>query len=67
MEADILIINFLLWPAELGQCLAARGVAVVYGGGDFGLMGKMAHAVLDSGGDLTGIIPKFFTGTYSGV
>ena len=49
--------------AELGEYLAERRIAVVYGGGLFGMMGKMAHGVLDKGGDLTGIIPKFFTGS----
>ncbi len=48
--------------AELGHCLADNGVDVVYGGSRFGIMGKMADAVLAKGGNLTGIIPKFFTG-----
>ena len=49
---------------ELGGYLASKKIAVVYGGSRFGIMGKMADSVLASGGKLTGIIPKFFTGTY---
>lgn len=49
--------------AELGEYLASQHIAVVYGGGGYGVMGKMAGGVLAKGGDLTGIIPKFFTGT----
>ncbi len=28
----------------------------------FGCMGRLAQSVLDGGGKITGIIPKFFTG-----
>lgn len=48
---------------ELGTCLASKKISVVYGGGRFGIMGKMADSVLAHQGKLTGIIPKFFTGT----
>ena len=49
---------------ELGAYLANQGMAVVYGGGQFGLMGKLANSVLKNGGKLTGYIPKFFTGIW---
>jgi uncharacterized protein (TIGR00730 family) len=42
----------------LGTELAARGIGLVYGGGKVGLMGVVADAVLDAGGDVTGIIPQ---------
>lgn len=45
----------------LGRALAAADVGLVYGGGGRGLMGKLAHAVLDAGGRVTGIIPDFLT------
>jgi uncharacterized protein (TIGR00730 family) len=32
---------------------------VVYGGGGIGLMGKIADAVLENGGTITGVIPSF--------
>lgn len=44
---------------DLGRQLAARGIALVYGGGRVGLMGVLADATLDSGGQVIGVIPKF--------
>jgi uncharacterized protein (TIGR00730 family) len=44
---------------EFGTRMAAAGVGLVYGGGNVGLMGTVAGAVLDGGGQVTGIIPKF--------
>src|SRR4029453_17518746 len=43
---------------ELGQLLAKRGIGLVYGGGNVGLMGKLADAVLDAGGRALGVIPQ---------
>ena len=45
--------------ARLGRHLAAAGLGIVYGGGVLGSMGRMAEAALDSGGRVTGVIPKF--------
>ena len=42
---------------ELGEQLAAAGIGLVYGGGRVGLMGLLADAVLDAGGEVIGIIP----------
>ena len=44
---------------ELGRMMAARGIRLVYGGGHIGLMGVIGDAVLDAGGEVTGIIPDF--------
>src|ERR1700761_3022116 len=44
--------------AALGRTLAARGTALVYGGGHVGLMGVIADAVLDSGGAAHGVITE---------
>jgi uncharacterized protein (TIGR00730 family) len=41
----------------LGKMLAARGIELVYGGGNIGLMGVLADAALESGGRVTGVIP----------
>jgi len=46
---------------KFGKILAENGVRLVYGGGSVGLMGALAEAVLDHGGELTGIIPEFLT------
>lgn len=43
---------------ELGELLAARQVGLVYGGGSVGLMGVIADAVLDAGGEVIGVIPE---------
>jgi uncharacterized protein (TIGR00730 family) len=44
---------------SLGKSLAHAKMNVVYGGGGIGLMGKLADAVLESGGRITGVIPSF--------
>ncbi|WP_026909556.1 TIGR00730 family Rossman fold protein [Patulibacter minatonensis] len=41
----------------LGGLLAAQGTGLVYGGGRTGLMGVVADAVLEAGGEAVGIIP----------
>ena len=43
----------------LGAALARAGIGLVYGGGNNGLMGVVARAVLAHGGEVTGIIPDF--------
>jgi len=45
--------------AQLGTLLAKSGMDVVYGGGGIGLMGKLADAVINEGGKITGVIPEF--------
>lgn len=42
---------------ELGRLFAREGVALVYGGGSVGLMGQLADAVLEAGGEVIGVIP----------
>jgi uncharacterized protein (TIGR00730 family) len=44
---------------KLGRLMAENGIGLVYGGGDVGLMGIVARAVLQHGGHVTGIIPDF--------
>lgn len=44
---------------RLGAAMAEAGLGLVFGGGDDGLMGRIARAVLAGGGHVTGIIPKF--------
>ncbi|GAB3012732.1 TIGR00730 family Rossman fold protein [Niabella terrae] len=43
---------------ELGQWMARHRVRLVYGGGNVGLMGTIANAVLEGGGVVTGVIPQ---------
>ena len=44
---------------RLGLLLARASVRLVYGGGNIGLMGIVADAVMESGGTVTGVIPAF--------
>lgn len=44
---------------KLGQSLAARKIRLVYGAGNVGLMGVIADACLDAGGEVLGVIPHF--------
>lgn len=43
----------------LGTEMAAQGIRLVYGGGQVGIMGIIADAVLKGGGEVTGVIPEF--------
>ncbi|MEA5427058.1 LOG family protein [Arcicella lustrica] len=44
---------------NLGEVLAKQSLRLIYGGGSGGLMGVVADAVLENGGEVTGIIPSF--------
>lgn len=43
---------------ELGREMARREIGLVYGGASIGVMGAIADAVLNSGGEVTGVIPR---------
>ena len=47
---------------QLGDRLAREGLAVVYGGGNVGLMGIVADAALAAGGEVIGVIPEQLVG-----
>ena len=51
--------EYAVAASKLGLLLAKAGMDVVYGGGGIGLMGKLADAVLENGGRITGVIPSF--------
>lgn len=42
----------------LGRLLVERGLGLVYGGGNVGLMGLIADAALGAGGEVMGVIPQ---------
>ena len=44
---------------DFGRMLAADGIELVFGGGSVGLMGAIADAVLQAGGRVIGVIPRF--------
>lgn len=44
---------------ELARAMAERGIELVYGGAKVGLMGVVADAMLEAGGKVTGVLPRF--------
>ena len=44
--------------AQVGTWIGQRGGQLVYGGGKGGLMGIVAHAALQAGGHVVGVMPK---------
>ena len=44
---------------KLGKELAKRNITLVYGGASVGIMGAVADSVLDAGGKVIGIMPRF--------
>ena len=44
---------------ELGTWIGSNGHRLVYGGSQVGLMGMLADAVLEAGGQVTGVEPRF--------
>jgi uncharacterized protein (TIGR00730 family) len=49
---------FAVLATALGEEMARRGIGLVYGGGHRGLMGVVADAVMDAGGEAYGVIPQ---------
>jgi len=43
----------------LGNAMGRAGLRLVYGGGAKGIMGAVAHATAEAGGNVMGIIPRF--------
>ncbi len=50
--------DYVRTAQELGRSLAAAGVGLVYGGASVGLMGAVADAALEAGGEAIGVIPQ---------
>ena len=44
---------------RLAKEFVKAGIEVVYGGGAIGLMGKLADTIIENGGKIKGIIPRF--------
>lgn len=54
--------EFLTAAGGVGKALAAARLKLVYGGGGVGLMGAVARAAHEAGGEVLGIIPTFLVG-----
>ncbi len=50
--------DYIQAAERLGRALVSDGVGLVYGGAHVGLMGAIADAVLDAGGEAVGVIPQ---------
>jgi uncharacterized protein (TIGR00730 family) len=50
--------EYLEGARALGAELARRGLTLVYGGANVGLMGALADAVLEQGGKVVGVLPQ---------
>ena len=50
--------RYLELARDVGAELAERGIGVVYGGGRLGLMGAVANAAKEAGGEVIGVIPE---------
>lgn len=44
--------------SRLGKLMAAKDITLIYGGGNKGLMGAVANAVMDNDGKAIGVIPE---------
>ncbi len=45
---------------QLGHALASRNLGLVYGGTNVGMMGELANAALEDGGEVIGVVPTIF-------
>lgn len=61
-SADGIDLRYRAAAVELGAGLAARGMGLVYGGANVGLMQAVADAVLADGGRVAGVIPEVLVG-----
>lgn len=52
---------FVEHARQLGYILAKKKITLIYGGGNKGMMGTVATAVMEKNGKVTGIMPKLLT------
>ena len=53
---------FLFEARRLGEAIAAARLGLVYGGANVGLMGAVADAALEHGGEVIGVLPEVLAG-----
>ncbi len=59
--------DYAIAAEGLGELLVRKGIELVYGAGNAGLMGILARSVLAGGGRVTGVIPKKIDAMVSGL
>lgn len=52
--------KYLETASTMGRVLAEKGIRVVYGAGNTGMMGAVAKGALEAGGEVIGVIPEIF-------
>ena len=57
-SADAIDESYRAAAVAMGHALADAGIGLVFGGGSVGLMGTIADAVLERGGEVFGVIPE---------
>ncbi len=55
-SADTVHADYMAGARFMGRTLSERGFRLIYGGGRTGLMGVVADAVLEAGGEVVGVI-----------
>ena len=55
-SADSVHADYIAGARFMGHTLAERGIRLIYGGGKTGLMGVVADAMLEAGGEVIGVI-----------
>jgi len=53
---------FMDCARDVGAELARWGITIIYGGGRVGMMGALADAALEQGGEVIGVIPEALVG-----
>ena len=57
-SSDAVAAEYVRAAVELGRLIGERGMELVYGGANVGLMGTLARAAKNAGGRVTGVIPR---------
>lgn len=50
--------EYVIAAQALGRALAGKKIGLVYGGAKVGMMGAIATAMVDAGGEVTGVMPR---------
>lgn len=59
-SSEIIDKSFVEDGERLGREMAKRGIGLVFGAGANGLMGAAARGVKSGGGEIVGVVPRFF-------
>lgn len=59
-SSDRIAEKYLQLARDTGRVLAERGIRVIYGAGSTGMMGAVANAAMDAGGEVIGVMPEIF-------